>query len=102
MYRRHGLEASEAGGLGLGVQSLYTKLSDLLGLADHLMVLNVTIGKIATNLKCYTQVGSSTAKKNCRSMLLGPIDRGGRGGEKQALHEQPDSDSGLGGRSFYC
>eukprot|EP00897_Mesotaenium_endlicherianum_P004381 jgi/Mesen1/3971/ME000210S03214 len=36
-------------------KALYSRLSDLLGLQDHLMVLNVIIGKIATNLKCYTQ-----------------------------------------------
>eukprot|EP00898_Chlorokybus_atmophyticus_P001655 jgi/Chlat1/2490/Chrsp175S02362 len=34
---------------------VYTRLSERLGLADHLMVLNVIIGKIATNLKCFTQ-----------------------------------------------
>lgn len=36
-------------------KSLYSRLTELLGLQDHLMVLNVTIGKIATNLKCYTK-----------------------------------------------
>eukprot|EP00271_Cylindrocystis_brebissonii_P005659 TRINITY_DN17835_c0_g2_i1.p1 TRINITY_DN17835_c0_g2~~TRINITY_DN17835_c0_g2_i1.p1 ORF type:complete len:1060 (+),score=142.88 TRINITY_DN17835_c0_g2_i1:716-3895(+) len=36
-------------------KSLYSRLSDLLGLQDHLMVLNVTVAKIATNLKCYTK-----------------------------------------------
>ena len=87
VYTGQGLEASEAGGLCLGVQSLYTKLSDLLGLADHLMVLNVTIGKIATNLKCYTQVGSSIAQKNCQSVVLRPIDLEGRGGGKQVWLE---------------
>ncbi|GAQ78625.1 Nuclear transport receptor RanBP16 [Klebsormidium nitens] len=35
-------------------KQLYTRLTELLGLQDHLMVLNVTVGKIATNLKCYT------------------------------------------------
>ena len=32
---------------------VYTRLSERLGLADHLMVLNVMLGKIATNLKIY-------------------------------------------------
>lgn len=36
-------------------KQLYSRLSELLGLQDHLMVLNVIVGKIATNLKCYTQ-----------------------------------------------
>eukprot|EP00850_Spirogloea_muscicola_P007102 SM000035S13082 [mRNA] locus=s35:297618:305506:+ [translate_table: standard] len=36
-------------------KALYTRLTELLGLQDHLMVLNVTVGKIAQNLKCYTQ-----------------------------------------------
>lgn len=36
-------------------KSLYSRLHELMGLQDHLMVLNLTIGKIATNLKCYTQ-----------------------------------------------
>ncbi|RCV22123.1 hypothetical protein SETIT_4G195400v2 [Setaria italica] len=34
---------------------LYTRLSELLGLNDHLVLLNVIVGKIATNLKCYAQ-----------------------------------------------
>ncbi|GJP36962.1 hypothetical protein CLOM_g1463 [Closterium sp. NIES-68] len=34
---------------------LYARLADLLGLQDHLMVLNVIVAKIATNLKCYTK-----------------------------------------------
>lgn len=38
------------------LQQLYARLSDLLGLHDHLLLLNVIVGKIATNLKCYTQV----------------------------------------------
>eukprot|EP00899_Mesostigma_viride_P004716 jgi/Mesvir1/14245/Mv09683-RA.1 len=33
---------------------VYTRLSERLGLHDHLMVLNVIVGKIATNLKCYS------------------------------------------------
>ncbi|XP_031377633.1 exportin-7 isoform X1 [Punica granatum] len=36
-------------------KQLYARLSDLLGLHDHLVLLNVIVGKIATNLKCYTQ-----------------------------------------------
>ncbi|MCO5579366.1 hypothetical protein L7F22_033221 [Adiantum nelumboides] len=36
-------------------KQLYARLSELLGLQDHLLVLNVIVGKIATNLKCYTQ-----------------------------------------------
>ena len=34
-------------------EQVYTRLSERLGLADHLMVLNVMLGKIATNLKVY-------------------------------------------------
>ncbi|WOK95926.1 exportin-7-like isoform X2 [Canna indica] len=34
---------------------LYSRLSELLGLHDHLVLLNFIVGKIATNLKCYTQ-----------------------------------------------
>ena len=33
-------------------KQLYARLNELLGLQDHLMVLNVIVGKIATNLKC--------------------------------------------------
>ena len=40
----------------LALQQLYARLSELLGLQDHLLVLNVIVGKIATNLKCYSQV----------------------------------------------
>ncbi len=32
---------------------VYTRLSERLGLSDHLMVLNVMLSKIATNLKVY-------------------------------------------------
>uniref|UniRef100_A0A7S1SV05 Exportin-7/Ran-binding protein 17 TPR repeats domain-containing protein n=1 Tax=Tetraselmis chuii TaxID=63592 RepID=A0A7S1SV05_9CHLO len=32
---------------------VYTRLNERLGLSDHLMVLNVVLGKIATNLKVY-------------------------------------------------
>ncbi|KAK4771663.1 hypothetical protein SAY87_032195 [Trapa incisa] len=34
---------------------LYARLSELLSLNDHLVLLNIIVGKIATNLKCYTQ-----------------------------------------------
>ncbi|KAJ8755473.1 hypothetical protein K2173_019271 [Erythroxylum novogranatense] len=34
---------------------LYARLSELLGLHDHLLLLNVIVAKIATNLKCYTE-----------------------------------------------
>ncbi|XP_028101595.1 exportin-7 isoform X1 [Camellia sinensis] len=36
-------------------KQLYTRLSELLGLHDHLLILNVIVGKIATNLKCYAE-----------------------------------------------
>ncbi|KAF2323697.1 hypothetical protein GH714_036637 [Hevea brasiliensis] len=36
-------------------KQLYARLSELLGLHDHLVLLNVIVGKIATNLKCYTE-----------------------------------------------
>ena len=32
---------------------VYTRLNERLGLNDHLMVLNIILGKIATNLKVY-------------------------------------------------
>jgi hypothetical protein len=32
---------------------VYTRLSERLGLSDHLLVLNVMLAKIATNLKVY-------------------------------------------------
>lgn len=38
------------------LQQLYDRLKELLGLHDHLVLLNVIVGKIATNLKCYTEV----------------------------------------------
>lgn len=41
------------------LQQLYARLSELLGLHDHLLLLNVIVGKIATNLKCYTEVSFS-------------------------------------------
>ncbi|KAL5994858.1 hypothetical protein ACLOJK_024915 [Asimina triloba] len=37
-------------------KQLYARLSELLGLHDHLVLLNVIVGKIATNLKCYIEV----------------------------------------------
>ncbi|XP_059653720.1 uncharacterized protein LOC132300582 isoform X1 [Cornus florida] len=36
-------------------KQLYARLSELLGLHDHLLILNVIVGKIATNLKSYTE-----------------------------------------------
>ncbi|XP_031473767.1 uncharacterized protein LOC116246177 isoform X3 [Nymphaea colorata] len=36
-------------------KQLYARLSELLGLHDHLVLLNAIVGKIATNLKCYAQ-----------------------------------------------
>lgn len=36
-------------------KQLYGRLSELLGLNDHLVLLNVIVSKIATNLKCYTE-----------------------------------------------
>uniref|UniRef100_A0A0D9ZAK9 Importin N-terminal domain-containing protein n=1 Tax=Oryza glumipatula TaxID=40148 RepID=A0A0D9ZAK9_9ORYZ len=40
---------------GVHAQQLYARLSELLGLNDHLVLLNVIVGKIATNLKCYAE-----------------------------------------------
>jgi exportin-7 len=37
-------------------KQLYARLSELLGLNDHLVLLNAIVGKIATNLKCYAEV----------------------------------------------
>ncbi|WMV09109.1 hypothetical protein MTR67_002494 [Solanum verrucosum] len=36
-------------------KQLYTKLAELLGLHDHLLILNLIVGKIATNLKFYRE-----------------------------------------------
>ncbi|CAJ1948996.1 unnamed protein product [Sphenostylis stenocarpa] len=36
-------------------KQLYTRLSELLGLHDNLLLLNVIVGKMITNLKCYTK-----------------------------------------------
>lgn len=38
------------------LQQLYTKLAELLGLHDHMLILNLIVGKIATNLKFYSEV----------------------------------------------
>lgn len=38
------------------LQQLYARLSELLGLHDHLLLLNVIVSKIATNLKSYAEV----------------------------------------------
>lgn len=40
----------------LCLQQLYVRLSELLGPHDHLLILNVIVGKIATNLKCSAAV----------------------------------------------
>uniref|UniRef100_A0A0E0MUM9 Importin N-terminal domain-containing protein n=1 Tax=Oryza rufipogon TaxID=4529 RepID=A0A0E0MUM9_ORYRU len=40
---------------GVHAQQLYARLSELLGLNDHLVLLNAIVGKIATNLKCYAE-----------------------------------------------
>lgn len=39
------------------LQQLYARLSELIGLNDHLLLLDFFVQKIATNLKCYTEVG---------------------------------------------
>ncbi|KAL8162040.1 hypothetical protein V2J09_013529 [Rumex salicifolius] len=36
-------------------KQLYARLSDLLGIGDHLILLNIIVTKIATNLKVYTE-----------------------------------------------
>ncbi|KAF6163853.1 hypothetical protein GIB67_024708 [Kingdonia uniflora] len=46
---------SYVGDQAMHSSKLYARLSDLLGLHDHLLLLNVIVGKIATNLKCYTE-----------------------------------------------
>ncbi len=38
---------------GVSVLQVYVRLSERLGLSDHLLVLNVMLSKIATNLKVY-------------------------------------------------
>ncbi|XP_077248975.1 ARM repeat superfamily protein isoform X2 [Tasmannia lanceolata] len=46
---------SYVGDQAMHSNKLYARLSELLGLHDHLVLLNVIVGKIATNLKCYTE-----------------------------------------------
>uniref|UniRef100_A0A0R0K1I1 Importin N-terminal domain-containing protein n=1 Tax=Glycine max TaxID=3847 RepID=A0A0R0K1I1_SOYBN len=46
---------SYVGDQAIHSSKLYSRLSELLGLHDHLLLLNVIIGKIVTNLKCYTE-----------------------------------------------
>lgn len=47
---------SYVGDQAMHSSKLYARLSELLGLHDHLLLLNVIVSKIATNLKCYTEV----------------------------------------------
>lgn len=46
---------SYIGDQAMHASKMYVRLSELLGLHDHLLVLNVMIRKIATNLKCCTE-----------------------------------------------
>ncbi|XP_040377848.1 exportin-7-A isoform X2 [Oryza brachyantha] len=46
---------SYVGDQAMHSSKLYARLSELLGLSDHLVLLNVIVGKIATNLKCYAE-----------------------------------------------
>lgn len=46
---------SYVGDQAMHSSKLYARLSELLGLHDHLQVLNVIVGKIATNLKSFTE-----------------------------------------------
>ncbi|KAM3330152.1 hypothetical protein ACQJBY_026878 [Aegilops geniculata] len=46
---------SYVGDQAMHASKLYARLSELLGLTDHLVLLNVIVGKIATNLKCYAE-----------------------------------------------
>ncbi|XP_068659491.1 uncharacterized protein [Aristolochia californica] len=46
---------SYVGDQAMHSSKLYARFSELLGLHDHLVLLNVIVGKIATNLKCYTE-----------------------------------------------
>lgn len=39
----------------ISAKQLYTRLSELLGLHDHLLLLNVIVGKMTTNLKYYAE-----------------------------------------------
>jgi exportin-7 len=47
---------SYVGDQAMHSSKLYARLSELLGLNDHLVLLNAIVGKIATNLKCYAEV----------------------------------------------
>lgn len=51
------------------MQRLYARFSELLGLSDHLQVLNVIVTKIATNLKCYVEV-TIYLRYYCRSIFV--------------------------------
>ncbi|XP_020583415.1 exportin-7-A isoform X4 [Phalaenopsis equestris] len=46
---------SYVGDQAMHSSKLYSRLSELLGLHDHLVLLNAIVGKIVTNLKCYTE-----------------------------------------------
>ncbi|KAL7120320.1 hypothetical protein ACP275_02G115800 [Erythranthe tilingii] len=46
---------SYVGDQAMHSSKLYARLSDLIGLNDHLLLLNFFVQKIATNLKCYTE-----------------------------------------------
>ncbi|KAG0447142.1 hypothetical protein HPP92_028453 [Vanilla planifolia] len=46
---------SYVGDQAMHSSKLYSRLSELLGLSDHLVLLNAIVGKIMTNLKCYTE-----------------------------------------------
>jgi len=50
-----GFRRSYVGDQAMHSSKLYGRLSELLGLSDHLILLNVIVGKIATNLKCYAE-----------------------------------------------
>ncbi|PKA58500.1 hypothetical protein AXF42_Ash008787 [Apostasia shenzhenica] len=46
---------SYVGDQAMHSSKLYSRLSELLGLHDHLVLLNAIVGKVITNLKCYTE-----------------------------------------------
>lgn len=46
---------SYVGDQAMHTSKLYGRLSELLGISDHLVLLNFIVSKIATNLKCYTE-----------------------------------------------
>lgn len=46
---------SYVGDQAMHSSKLYARLSELLGLNDHLLLLNAIVGKIVTNLKCYSK-----------------------------------------------